>query len=45
MAVSAFTHEVLHYRHFWALLGILAAIYLFGREGEPAPAAPWRVSR
>ena len=40
MAVSAFTHEVLHYRHFWALLGILAAIYLFGREDESAPSAP-----
>jgi O-antigen ligase len=33
-AVTALTHEVLHYRHMWALLGILAALYLFGR---PAP--------
>ena len=37
MAVAAFTHEVLHYRHLWALLGILAAIHLFGREGESSP--------
>ena len=34
MAVAAFTHEVLHYRHLWALLGILAAIHLFGRDGK-----------
>jgi O-antigen ligase len=32
MAVYAMTHELLHYRHVWALLGILAGIYLFGRE-------------
>ena len=45
MAVSAFTHEVLHYRHFWALLGILAAIHLFGREDESSPAAEAGASR
>lgn len=45
MAVSAFTHEVLHYRHFWALLGILAAIYLFGREDASSPAAEAGASR
>ena len=45
MAVSAFTHEVLHYRHFWALLGILAALYLFGREEELSPGAPARALR
>jgi O-antigen ligase/polysaccharide polymerase Wzy-like membrane protein len=38
MAVGAFTHEILHYRHFWALLGILAAIHCFGRERESSPA-------
>jgi O-antigen ligase len=37
MAVSAFTHEVLHYRNLWALLGILAAIHVFGREREASP--------
>jgi O-antigen ligase len=41
LAASAITHEVLHYRHLWALLGILAALHLFGRrqpehlEGTP----------
>ncbi len=44
MAVSALTHEVLHYRHLWALLGILAAVHVFGRDGEPSlavePGAP-----
>ena len=45
MAVSAFTHEVLHYRHFWALLGILAAIHLFGREEESSQAAELGISR
>jgi hypothetical protein len=39
MAVAAFTHEILHYRHFWTLLGILAAIHLFGREREPSSPA------
>ena len=39
MAVSAFTHEVLHYRHFWTLLGILAALYLFARDDVSSPAA------
>jgi len=39
MAVSAFTHEVLHYRHFWTLLGVLAALYLFAREEESSPTA------
>jgi hypothetical protein len=38
LAISAVTHEVLHYRHLWALLGILAALYLFGRrQTEPSP--------
>jgi O-antigen ligase len=45
MAVSALTHEVLHYRHFWALLGILAAVHVFGRERESLPADGPGVSR
>ena len=28
MAVTAATHEVLHYRHLWLLLGIVAALYV-----------------
>jgi O-Antigen ligase len=32
MAVFSTTHEILHYRHVWAFLGILAGLYLFGRE-------------
>lgn len=39
VAVMSLTHEVLHYRHLWALLGILAGLYLWGRrapsDGEP----------
>lgn len=31
LAVTAATHEVLHYRHTWALFGILAALYAWGR--------------
>jgi O-antigen ligase len=45
MAISAFTHEILHYRHLWALLGILAAIHLFGREKDPSPAVESGASR
>ena len=39
MAVAAFTHEILHYRHFWALLGILAAIHLL-RQGTRSRRPP-----
>jgi hypothetical protein len=35
-AVTALTHEVLHYRHLWVLLAVLAALYLYGRS----PALP-----
>jgi O-antigen ligase len=35
MAVTAATHEVLHYRHLWPLLGIVAALYTFGRNEPP----------
>jgi O-antigen ligase len=38
MAATATTHEVLHYRHVWAILGILAGLYLFGHETRaPVP--------
>jgi O-antigen ligase len=30
--VMGFTHEVLHQRHLWALLGVLAAIHLWARH-------------
>ena len=30
LAISAITHELLHYRHVWAFLGLLAGAYLFG---------------
>jgi O-antigen ligase len=32
LAVTATTHEILHYRHVFALLGIIAGLYLFARE-------------
>jgi O-antigen ligase len=35
-AVTALTHEILHYRHLWALLAALAALHLFGRAGRSA---------
>jgi O-antigen ligase len=40
MALFAVTHEVLHYRFGWAFLGILAGLYLFGREAAPASGGP-----
>jgi hypothetical protein len=40
-AVTALTHEVLHYRHLWALLAVLAALHLFGRPpSRPRTAGP-----
>jgi hypothetical protein len=48
-AITALTHEVLHYRHLWALLAVLAALYLFGRPppvprtAVPAPGAEQRL--
>jgi len=47
-AVTAVTHEVLHYRHLWTLLAVLAVLHLFGQDrpalptgapssGEPVP--------
>ncbi|MGY1779693.1 O-antigen ligase family protein [Geodermatophilus sp. SYSU D01036] len=35
-ALTAVTHEVLHYRWFWALMGLLAATYLLARPVEDA---------
>ena len=37
MALFAITHEVLHYRYVWAFLGLLAGLYLFGREVPSVP--------
>ena len=37
-AASAMTHEILHYRHLWALMGVLAALYYFGRPEKPMSA-------
>jgi len=34
IALTALTHEALHYRHFWTLLAVVAALYLT-REHEP----------
>jgi hypothetical protein len=42
-ALTSLTHEVLHYRWFWTLLGLLAAAYLLtapARGAEGAPARP-----
>lgn len=35
-AVSALTHEVLHYRHLWAVLGVIAAVHLHARTASAA---------
>jgi hypothetical protein len=40
IVVTSTTHEVLHYRHIWGLLGILAALYLFARARSRIPPAP-----
>jgi hypothetical protein len=37
LALFAVTHETLHYRYEWAFFGILAGLYLFGREVPPVP--------
>jgi O-antigen ligase len=37
-AATAMTHEVLHYRWFWTLLGILAAVHLLQGAGSRASA-------
>jgi O-antigen ligase len=33
MAFTAITHEILHYRHAWAFLGLLAALHYHGLAG------------
>ena len=38
-AVAGITHEVLHYRHLWTLLAILAAQYLLTRRDRKAVGA------
>ncbi|MDX6253795.1 MAG: hypothetical protein QOJ11_129 [Frankiales bacterium] len=37
IAIFSLTHEVLHDRTAWTLLGIVAAISIFGRRAEPIP--------
>jgi O-antigen ligase len=34
LAIGGITHEVLHYRHAWALFGLLAAIHASGRADQ-----------
>jgi O-antigen ligase len=41
--VTALTHEVLHYRHFWTFLALLAALHL-AQEDQPARPAGTRSS-
>jgi O-antigen ligase len=36
MAAEAVTHEILHYRHVWAVLGIIAGLYLLDQR-KPSP--------
>ena len=38
LAATAMFHEVLHFRHVWALFGIVGALYLWGRRDDRAPA-------
>ena len=38
-AVSAVTHEVLHYRNLWTLLAIIAALHLYGRSPAGSPSS------
>jgi O-antigen ligase len=35
LAITSVTHEILHYRHVWTLLGIIGALYASGRK-QPA---------
>jgi O-antigen ligase len=46
MFISAMFYQVLHFRHLWALLGIIAAVDLWGRwdrdRGRPDPAGESR---
>jgi hypothetical protein len=38
-AITGITHEVLHYRHLWTLLAVLAALHLYGRPRRGRPKA------
>jgi O-antigen ligase len=38
LGVNALSHEVLHFRHVWAIFGVLAALYLWGRREQAATA-------
>jgi O-antigen ligase len=39
LAISSLTHEILHFRNVWVLLGLVAAVSLWGRdEAAPLPA-------
>ena len=41
-ALTALTHEVLHYRWFWTMLGLLAAVYLLARPAREASSPAYR---
>jgi O-antigen ligase len=36
LAVSASYYQILHFRHVWTLLAVIAALYVWGRAGGPA---------
>ncbi len=40
MGFTAVTHEILHYRHAWALFGLLAAIHVHGIARPDQPEVP-----
>jgi O-antigen ligase len=42
LAISSLTHEILHFRNVWVLLGLVAAVSLWSREGE-GRLAPMRI--
>jgi O-antigen ligase len=41
-ALTALTHEVLHYRWFWTLLGLVAAVYLLAQPAREASRPRYR---
>jgi O-antigen ligase len=42
-ALTALTHEVLHYRWFWTLLGLVAAVHVLAAPGREATRVPSRL--
>jgi hypothetical protein len=40
LGLTATTHEVMHYRHGWAFLGLLAGLYLFAKARPVADLVP-----